>query len=108
MAYELSNGPIPDGLLVRHSCDNPPCCNPAHLLTGTTADNMRDRDERNRASVGSQCPIARLTESDIPAIFALREQGKTVREIGRGFGVSGGTISAVLNRKTWKHVEVKA
>lgn len=108
VAYELANGPIPKGLLVRHTCDNPPCCNPAHLLLGTPADNMRDRTERNRAPVGSKCVIARLVESDIPRVFELRAQGMTVRAIGREFGVSGGTISAVLNRKTWKHVEVAA
>jgi len=53
IAYELSHGPIADGLLVRHTCDNPPCCNPAHLLLGTPADNAADRTERGRhQSVG--------------------------------------------------------
>lgn len=108
VAYELANGPIPTGMHVRHTCDNPPCCNPAHLLLGTPADNMRDRDERKRLPVGSQCSIARLLEDDIPRVFDLRAQGMTTRAIGREFGVSGSTISAVLNRKTWKHVEVAA
>jgi uncharacterized protein (DUF433 family) len=48
VAYQLSRGPIPDGLLVRHTCDNPPCCNPNHLLLGTHADNVADRRERKR------------------------------------------------------------
>lgn len=47
-SYTLACGAIPAGLLVRHSCDNPPCCNPRHLLVGTDADNAHDRDSRGR------------------------------------------------------------
>lgn len=45
IAYMLSYGSIPDGLVVRHICNFPPCCNPAHLTIGTRADNSRDRVE---------------------------------------------------------------
>lgn len=47
-SYELHKGPIPDGLLIRHTCDTPPCVNPDHLLVGTPADNARDMKERAR------------------------------------------------------------
>lgn len=47
--WEEFNGPVPDGLLVRHRCDNPLCCNPDHLLIGTALDNTRDMIERGRA-----------------------------------------------------------
>ena len=48
VVYELVNGPLEKGQVVRHTCDNPKCINPAHLLAGTHTDNMRDRDERER------------------------------------------------------------
>lgn len=48
-AYRVWVGRIPEGLLVRHKCDNPPCINPSHLETGTFRDNARDREERGRS-----------------------------------------------------------
>jgi hypothetical protein len=48
LMYEQKVGPIPDDLMIRHACDNPPCINPDHLLLGTMADNMGDMVERGR------------------------------------------------------------
>ena len=50
IAWELTYGPVPDGMQVCHHCDNPPCCNPTHLFLGTQADNMHDRDRKGRNS----------------------------------------------------------
>lgn len=46
IAYIIGNGPIPPGLVVRHSCHNPPCCNPNHLVCGTYAENEADKKRR--------------------------------------------------------------
>lgn len=50
IAYMLANGPIPDGVLVMHRCDNRPCCNPLHLMLGTHLDNARDRESKGRGN----------------------------------------------------------
>ncbi len=51
VAWLLKNGEIPPNLIIRHTCDNPSCVNPEHMLLGTDADNVRDRDLRGRAVI---------------------------------------------------------
>src|SRR5688572_13651583 len=66
IAYQMAFGEIPDGLLVRHKCDNPPCCNPRHLETGTTQDNTMDRNVRGRTNRGEGVwHKVRLKEADV-------------------------------------------
>lgn len=48
LSWEMQNGPIPPGMLMCHTCDNPPCVNPAHLFLGTIADNNLDREAKGR------------------------------------------------------------
>ena len=59
-AWEMSFGPIPDGLCVCHHCDNPPCVNPDHLFLGTVADNNADRDRKGRGRMPHPWQVRRL------------------------------------------------
>jgi hypothetical protein len=51
VVWELHRGPIPKGLVVRHRCDNPSCCNVAHLALGTQADNIEDARQQGHYRV---------------------------------------------------------
>ena len=104
VAWMLWQGPIADGLCVLHRCDNPPCCNPFHLWTGTRADNNRDREEKGRAAhpKGSKNGLAKLTESESREIFSLRGKA-TQRVLGARFGVSKHAVWLIHNGKTWAH-----
>lgn len=71
VSYELHRGPIPDGLHVLHSCDNPLCVNPAHLRLGTHQDNMADMYSRGRrtAARGLRNGAAKLGDSGIQRVL---------------------------------------
>lgn len=104
VAYELTNGPIPPGMLVRHSCDTPPCCNPAHLTLGSDADNQRDKAVRGRAfrHVGTLNGRAVLTfekATKIRTLYATKLVSH--RELARLFGVSERQILRILHGGAW-------
>jgi hypothetical protein len=102
VSYEVANGPIPEGLQIRHRCDNRCCCNPAHLQVGTAADNTADKVARNRQARGEQTKVNRLTAASAREVVALEGQ-MTQDEIARRFGVARATIQRVLTGECWSH-----
>ena len=101
VAYELINGPIPGGYVIRHRCDNPACCNPNHLLIGTSADNTADAVERGRLAIGERHGRTRLTEEQVHYI-RRNPEGRTQATLARKFGVSPSTISYIRSGRNWK------
>lgn len=89
-AHELFCGPIPEGMVVRHVCDNPPCVNPAHLELGTKAENNRDTAIRRRHHYGRDHWNGRLTEGDVLEILTSPMRNC---ELARKFGVDPSHIS---------------
>lgn len=104
VSYEVNNGRIPDGQMVRHTCDNPPCINPAHLVLGTNDQNMADMVERGRSLVGQKQPNAKLTDDQALEIIARLREGEMQSALAREFGVSHTTIYSIAANKGWKHL----
>lgn len=105
-SYELHRGDRPDGAYVCHSCDNPICVNPEHLFLGTQKDNMSDMARKGRAAKGEVKKDAKLTAASIQKIREVYGQsGVTIASLGRQYGVSATTISLIVKRKKWRHVE---
>ena len=95
------NGRDPLELNACHTCDNPPCCNPAHLFAGSDADNMADRDAKLRTARGDRVGIAKLTEDSVRAI---RRDPRPLRVVAVDYGVGYSTIGKIKQRKLWRHV----
>lgn len=94
--------PAPPDNTALHSCDNPPCFNPAHLRWGSHAENMADLSKRFRGTVGTKSWSAKLTEADIPLI---RKDTRVGWRIAQDYGVKDQAIFDIKNGVTWKHVK---
>lgn len=134
IAYALARGPIPDGLQVCHRCDNPPCCNPAHLFLGTAAENQHDCFRKGRRARGEangmrtrpearlrgdahwshQRPeflargerhaSAKLDGARVLEIRARSAAGESLYQLARSYGVTPQSIHAIVRRQSWKHI----
>ena len=102
VAYQLTFGPIPDGMFVLHKCDNPPCCNPDHLWIGTNTDNVKDMDVKGRrrtvARHGEACGASKLK---LFQVMEIRSSSKSSRVLAREYGVTKSTILRIRCSKTW-------
>lgn len=110
LAYELSRGPIPDGMQVCHTCDVPNCINPDHLFLGTNADNQADMDRKGRRDATSWTMLgechhnSKLTDDDVRFIRANCKRRGDQRRMARRFGITEANVTVIVKRKGWKHV----
>jgi hypothetical protein len=94
--YEARFGAIPEGMVIRHKCDNVACINPDHLEVGTQADNIRDKIERGRQPVGSAHHNAILSDSDRVVAIRMRDGGATISAIAEHLRVGYGVVERAL------------
>lgn len=103
-AWELKNGPIPDGLCVCHRCDNTLCCNVDHLFVGTQKENIGDAARKNRMCrngapkrFGKDNHNCKLSNEDVAEIRKMRESGETIIRIAQTFNINNSTVSRIAN-----------
>ncbi len=107
IAYLLTHGVFAEH--TRHTCDNPPCCRPSHLLDGTHADNMRDRSERGRVrgksdQRGEKNDYAVLTDDLVRQARTLYRQGLSQAKIAKQLNASKDALGFAIRGKTWTHI----
>lgn len=121
VSFMLFNGPIDDDLWVLHTCDNPACVKPSHLVAGTPLDNSRDCTRKGRQKQvgvsgdrhwtktrpesiarGERHGRAKLTAKEVAEIRLLYSQGGNFyHQLAKRFNVSKATIVAIVHRKIW-------
>lgn len=119
LAWELTHGPIPNGLWACHRCDNPSCVRPDHIFLGTPQDNTLDSVRKNRwhrpqsennslkrnPPRGEKNVKAKLTEAQVREIRAHHSAGVSQCELGRRYGVSQPAIRYIVIGKHWRHIQ---
>ena len=104
VAWELTNGPVPDGLCVCHKCDNRRCCAPEHLFLGTVADNNRDMKAKGRQARGARLARA-LTETQAATVQAARAAGTpSIRSLAKEWGVDESTAHYASTGRNWGYL----
>lgn len=108
VAYELEHGDIQEGACICHTCDNPPCVNPAHLWQGSMGDNNEDMRRKGRLVMpelaGADHPGSVLTKVEAQDAMALYGKGWSQASIARLFDVSKSCIWRLVNGYAWKEL----
>lgn len=100
IAYELTHGPIPEGMCVCHHCDIRACINTRHFFLGDNADNATDAGNKGRLPYGEAHWNAKLTREQVVGIReAYKPRVITMRTLAAQYGVTSGHICHILQGK---------
>lgn len=104
LAWALHNGADPVGKVVMHTCDNPSCLNPEHLVLGTTKQNVADKyaKGRNVDLFGELNGMAKLTTQDILRIRESYACGVKQVTLCKEYGLASSHMSRICNNKSWR------
>jgi hypothetical protein len=106
VSYRVFKGPIPEGLILRHTCDNPSCINPDHLIPGTMKENAHDRDSRGRRDVrGTQIGTSKLTPEQA---FLIKITDIPIKIFAHLFGVKQEPLYRIRSGESWAHLNASA
>jgi hypothetical protein len=109
VAWKLMHPGEPMPPAVRHSCDNPPCCRPKHLLGGTQADNVEDAAQKGRMR-GKTYQRGEANDSSVLTAQIVLEArrryrlGESAGQLAKDLGVALGTLQGALSGQTWSHL----
>lgn len=99
-AYRAWIGELEDGQVVCHTCDNPPCINPAHLFPGTRVENNDDMRKKLRVANGERSGVHKLKDVEVDRLRDMYATGlHTQAVVGNAFGVSASLVSMIVNRR---------
>lgn len=104
LSFEHFKGPLPDGLDICHECDNPPCCNPEHLFSGTRTENLQDMVAKERNVHGENHHFAKLTEDIVLQMYSMSDEGMSQYQIGQKVGIHKRYAWLILSGNRWKHL----
>jgi hypothetical protein len=110
LSFELHFGPIPEGKVIMHLCDNRACINPAHLRCDTQQANLLDAEIKGRMNRlqnrprGEVHPMRILNEEQVRLIRTLYSQGFSQSVLAERYHMAQTSMSAICRRRTWKHV----
>lgn len=98
LAWTLTNGAIPEGQAIKHSCENPPCCNPAHM-------SLREMIGKRKAKPYLILGLPDLTEDDIRELRRLYEEDRwTHSRLAAKYKLNTSSVGLIVRRVTWTHV----
>lgn len=104
VSYSVFKGEIGKGLLVMHSCDNPPCFNPKHLSLGTHSDNALDAYARGPSRRGEGSGGSKLKTQDVYNIRSMYEEGVSLLSVSRTFSISKSHARRIIIGSRWAHL----
>lgn len=107
LSFFMANGFLPP--VVMHSCDNPPCVNPKHLLAGTIRTNNTDKANKGRAVgpslKGQVNPASKLTDTLVIQARARYSEGESFHSLARTYNVDRKTITQAVRGESWGHIK---